>query len=273
MLRFMVHSSRITGILHRRCARSMEYPLASQNIRHFSDDQQVEEKDTKKISGFAKSYETLKSIADNIDKPIKDTRTFRELFRKSNFVDVSITDSPAVSYIPLTFATEPKYFIYYVHSSWAIHLGKEFKVKFISSSAMIYISILDGNSIVYVRDQTNAHSKQNKNLFCSHLSAINVIVMLLFLLQSEYFSMYVCGAIVELKIEKLELSSRFLGESQDLTLNEADCQLIRLISSPEERASRDMPPAIIYEDPIKDIEDDKIAEKRARPKSHNMKWF
>lgn len=43
---------------------------------------------------------------------------------------------------------------------------------------------------------------------------------------------YVRGAVVKLRVNELELSSRFLGASKDLTLLEADCTLIGLVSSP-----------------------------------------
>lgn len=43
---------------------------------------------------------------------------------------------------------------------------------------------------------------------------------------------YVRGARVRIQIKDLELSSKFLGSSTDLTLLEADCKLLGIISSP-----------------------------------------
>ncbi|CAH0727370.1 unnamed protein product, partial [Brenthis ino] len=50
---------------------------------------------------------------------------------------------------------------------------------------------------------------------------------------------YVRGAKVRIQIKDLELSSRFLGSDTDLTLLEADCKLLGIISSPIRTSSNE----------------------------------
>lgn len=53
---------------------------------------------------------------------------------------------------------------------------------------------------------------------------------------------YVRGARVKLRIKELELASRFLGSQKDLTLLEADCQILGLLSSPAVPRNKLTPP-------------------------------
>lgn len=50
--------------------------------------------------------------------------------------------------------------------------------------------------------------------------------------ESPSYSDYVRGAKVKLRVKDLELSSKFLGSSKDLTILEADCHLIGLVTTP-----------------------------------------
>lgn len=56
---------------------------------------------------------------------------------------------------------------------------------------------------------------------------------------STFCSLCVKGAKVMLLIKELELTSRFLGEKDELTLSEADCKIVGVIESPvkQDRAS------------------------------------
>ncbi|XP_066583177.1 small ribosomal subunit protein bS1m [Prorops nasuta] len=53
--------------------------------------------------------------------------------------------------------------------------------------------------------------------------------------------LYVRGATVQLEIKDLELSTRFLGASTDITLSEADCILLGIVKSPMENVKYQSP--------------------------------
>lgn len=86
----------MAGLFRQHCDRCKQHPVAAQGARYLSErtnnaDQSTDsadEQDANQLSGFAKSFREMTEIAENIDKPIKDTTPFPELLRKSTFFDV-----------------------------------------------------------------------------------------------------------------------------------------------------------------------------------------
>lgn len=173
-----------------------------------------------KLGGFAKAFE--RHSAPQIETPVKDNQTFASLLRNSKFVDVICSQFffskiQNISIRTLNFKIFPFF-------SLEIPKTKLLLAKSFTSSTTIFTLILAGNFIAYARVRLKTAGEY---YLITYIHLFSRLILCLF-----FFSDFVRGAKVRLRVKDLELSTRFLGSTKDLTILEADCHILGLVSSP-----------------------------------------
>lgn len=192
------------------------YAVSVQRV-FFSDEIRTDESSTKTLSGFARAFEKFEKPENLTEPKPEDNATFLSLLRNSKFIDVSADSLQYCCWFEIFDKITSD-------QRWEIHSTKLSRERYTTSWTMICTSTLVGNFIVCAQDRKRIQRKCCVTWHYLRHSSNHFF--------QSFSSDYVRGAKVKLRVKDLELSSKFLGSSKDLTILEADCQLIGLVTTP-----------------------------------------